>query len=186
MSLVSACGITPMQLRASSGSFATSKPLMSARPLVMGSSVVIMRISVDLPAPFGPSRPKISPCCTLNEMSSTAVKSPYFLVMWSTTMASPVNGRCQASRLRACGCEPAHRALRRQVFRQQHLGGHAGDQRAVGVVDLQLQADGLDVALAAADVALGGEVALHRLEDHGAFDGLARGQAHLQLVADRR
>src|SRR5271157_2744764 len=65
---------------------------MMARPLVMGSSVVIMRISVDGPAPFGPSNPKISPCFTANETSSTAVKSPYFLVMWSTTMASPLAG----------------------------------------------------------------------------------------------
>ena len=61
MSLVSACGITPMHCRAESGALATSKPLMSARPAVMGSSVVIMRMSVDLPAPFGPSKPKISP-----------------------------------------------------------------------------------------------------------------------------
>src|SRR6516165_11009309 len=58
----------------------------------MGSNVVIMRMSVDLPAPFGPSSPRISPCFTANETSSTAVKSPYFFVMWSTTMASPLVG----------------------------------------------------------------------------------------------
>src|SRR6516165_1165894 len=92
MSLVMACGMTPMHCRASSGSFSTSKPLMMARPLVMGSNVVIMRMSVDLPAPLGPSRPKISPCFTAKETSSTAVKSPYILVMWSTTMASPLVG----------------------------------------------------------------------------------------------
>ena len=41
-------------------------------------SVVIIRIKVDLPAPFGPSSPKISPFPSpLNETSSTAVKSPY-------------------------------------------------------------------------------------------------------------
>ena len=39
-----------------------SKPLTRAVPEVGGTSVVNMRMSVDLPAPFGPSRPKISPC----------------------------------------------------------------------------------------------------------------------------
>src|SRR5436190_7730701 len=60
---------------------------MRAAPPVIGMSVVIMRMSVDFPAPFGPSRPKISPSCTENVTSSTAVKSPYFLMMWSTSIA---------------------------------------------------------------------------------------------------
>ena len=51
------------------------------RPAVIGMSVVIMRISVDLPAPFGPSKPKISSSFTLKETSSTAVNSPYFLTI---------------------------------------------------------------------------------------------------------
>ncbi len=38
-----------------------SKPLTRAVPAVGGTSVVNMRMRVDLPAPFGPSRPKISP-----------------------------------------------------------------------------------------------------------------------------
>ena len=80
-SLVSACGITPIIRRAAFGSFATSCPAMRAFPAVIGISVVIMRISVDFPAPFGPSSPKISPSFTLKETSSTAVKSPYFLTM---------------------------------------------------------------------------------------------------------
>src|SRR5258708_23652312 len=51
-----------------------------------------MRISVDFPAPFGPSRPKISPSFTLNETSLTAVKSPYFFTMWSTSIADGAAG----------------------------------------------------------------------------------------------
>ena len=47
---------------------------MTTVPLVGGSSVVIIRISVDLPAPFGPSRPKISPSSTAKLMPLTAVK----------------------------------------------------------------------------------------------------------------
>src|SRR5581483_1919729 len=53
--------------------------------------------------------------------------------------------------------------LRAEVLGQQHFRRHPRHQRAIGVIDLQLQADGLDVAFAPADVALRGEVALHRL-----------------------
>ena len=89
ISLVSACGITPIVRRASSGSVRTSYPEIFAAPPVIGISVVIIRINVDLPAPFGPSRPKISPSFTKKETSSTAVNPPNFLTMWSTSMAFP-------------------------------------------------------------------------------------------------
>ena len=42
-----------------------SKPLTRAVPEVGGTSVVNMRMSVDLPAPFGPSSPNTSPCSTV-------------------------------------------------------------------------------------------------------------------------
>src|SRR5580704_17244979 len=70
-----------------------------------------------------------------------------------------------------------------QIRRQQHLGGHTRNQRAVRIVDLQLQADGLDVALAPADIALRCEVALHRLEDQRAVDGIALRQTNFQAIA---
>ena len=60
---------------------------MVAVPDVGGSSVTIMRMSVDLPAPFGPSSPKISPALTSNVMPLTAVKSPNVLTMSRTSMA---------------------------------------------------------------------------------------------------
>ena len=47
-----------------------------AFPPVTGSRVVIMRMSVLLPAPFGPRRPKISPSATSKVMPATASKSP--------------------------------------------------------------------------------------------------------------
>ena len=59
---------------------------MIAFPLVTGISVVIMRMSVLLPAPFGPSKPKISPSATSKVMPPTASKSPYRLTMFSTAM----------------------------------------------------------------------------------------------------
>ncbi len=35
-----------------------------------------MRMVVDLPAPFGPRKPKISPRCTENEIPATALNAP--------------------------------------------------------------------------------------------------------------
>src|SRR5262249_44373732 len=51
-------------------------------------SVTRTRTVVDLPAPFGPSNPKISPSRTLNVAPSSACTSPYRLRRPSTTIAS--------------------------------------------------------------------------------------------------
>ena len=47
-----------------------------------------MRNVVVLPAPFGPSNPKISPRCTVNDVLATAVKSPKVLTKSLTTMTA--------------------------------------------------------------------------------------------------
>ena len=55
----------------------------------------------------------------------------------------------------------AERSLLHQlVLGDVDFGGHAGDEALAGIVDEQLELDGLDVALAGADVALGGKVGL--------------------------
>jgi hypothetical protein len=46
-----------------------------------------MRTVVVLPAPFGPRKPKTSPAATVNETSSTAIRSPKRLVRCSTVSA---------------------------------------------------------------------------------------------------
>src|SRR5258705_9570870 len=46
------------------------------RPSLGGMKPVIMRMVVDLPAPFGPRKPSPSPRSTLNEMPSTARLAP--------------------------------------------------------------------------------------------------------------
>ena len=48
------------------------KAAMEMRGIGDETDVVV----VDLPAPLGPSTPKISPCSTLSETSRTAIKSP--------------------------------------------------------------------------------------------------------------
>jgi hypothetical protein len=87
---VSACGMTPMAWRTPSASVTTSCPPTSALPDVGGVSVVIMRISVVFPAPFGPSRPKISPVRTVKLTSFTATKSPncFFSLVTSIALVS--------------------------------------------------------------------------------------------------
>ncbi len=54
---VIACGITPIDWRTSFAWRTISNPFTRAVPELGGTSVVNMRIRVDLPAPFGPSSP---------------------------------------------------------------------------------------------------------------------------------
>ena len=56
---------TLLARRAAIGSSATSKPATRAVPPVGAMVVVSMPMVVDLPAPFGPSRPNTSPAATL-------------------------------------------------------------------------------------------------------------------------
>ncbi len=58
------------------GSRSTSWPAMMARPSVGTIMVDRMRKSVDLPPPFGPSRPKISPFFTSKLTFESATRSP--------------------------------------------------------------------------------------------------------------
>src|SRR4051794_17936724 len=111
--------MTPMARRTSLACVSTLAPATSAVPPDGGSSVVSMRISVDLPAPLGPSMPKISPSATLNEMPATAVKSPKRLVSPRTSMAATS-----------------------APHRQRHVGGQPHRQLAVVVVDAQPDLEG--------------------------------------------
>src|SRR5579885_31898 len=75
-----------MLRRISSGCVATSKPLTEALPEVGRSSPQSIRIVVDLPAPLGPRKPKISPLATCSETWSTATNSPKVLTRsWIST-----------------------------------------------------------------------------------------------------
>ncbi len=66
--------MTPMDWRTALAARTMSKPLTRAVPEVGGTSVVNMRMSVDLPAPFGPSSPNTSPCSTEKLSASTAAE----------------------------------------------------------------------------------------------------------------
>src|SRR5438045_8193105 len=53
-------------------------PSMLTSPLSAMSRVERIRIRLDLPEPFGPSSPYVSPWATLNETSSIAHSSDFF------------------------------------------------------------------------------------------------------------
>src|SRR5436190_13813538 len=65
-----------------------SCPATVATPASGWVSVTRTRTTVDLPAPFGPSSPKISPSGTVNVAPSSACTSPYRFRRPSTTIAS--------------------------------------------------------------------------------------------------
>ena len=69
-------GKYPMCLLASSDWFKISNPATSTIPLVGGMNPVIIFIVVDFPAPFGPRKPRISPCSTEKLSEVTAGKFP--------------------------------------------------------------------------------------------------------------
>src|SRR4051794_33504030 len=62
------------------GTAAYGRPSTSAVPDVAGTSPVIIRIVVVLPAPFGPRNPVTVPGSSVKDTSSTTVRAPYFLV----------------------------------------------------------------------------------------------------------
>ena len=66
----------------------TEWPSTSAVPDVGLTMVVSMPTVVVLPAPFGPSRPKISPCSTVRSRPSTAVVAPKTLVSRAVRMTA--------------------------------------------------------------------------------------------------
>src|SRR5215831_12549362 len=65
-----------MHFFAAMGAVATSCPQTIAVPAVGATKPVIIFIFVELPAPFGPRKPRTSPCGTVKETSSTATSGP--------------------------------------------------------------------------------------------------------------
>ena len=61
-----------MRRLTATGCARTSTPSTTTRPLVAFTRVVITPMVVVLPAPLGPSRPKISPSETEKSMPATA------------------------------------------------------------------------------------------------------------------
>ena len=77
----------PIDLRTLLGSRTMSKPLTVAEPDVGLSMVQSIETVVVLPAPFGPSNPKISPLSTEMSSESTAFIELYVFVSLCVWMA---------------------------------------------------------------------------------------------------
>src|SRR5215469_11509872 len=78
--------------RTASVSFVTSYPATVALPEVGVARVHKILIVVDLPAPFGPRKPNVSPGLTSKSIPRTASISPYRLVSPSTWTAGRLAG----------------------------------------------------------------------------------------------
>src|SRR5206468_12415588 len=97
------------------------------------SRVARMRMVVVLPAPLGPTKPKICPVVKANEMSSTAfVRPKYFLRLWMLTRIAGdlLQGAKGLRRSRLCparGLQDAKglRGSRLRPARGQYVGGRS-------------------------------------------------------------
>ena len=78
---------TPSRAILCGGQPATSTPLMRTEPDVGLSTPRIAFITVDLPEPFGPMRPRISPGAMEKLMSRAAVRPPKRFESFSTSSA---------------------------------------------------------------------------------------------------
>src|SRR3954451_16360210 len=73
-------------------------------PVVAGVSPTMIRMVVDLPAPFGPRKPVTRPACAVKLTSSTAVKPPYFFVSDSTLIMGQPSRAERGRRIGEVGC----------------------------------------------------------------------------------
>src|SRR5467141_27141 len=64
----------PIRARARVGSRRTSMPKSEARPRDGRIRLVMILMVVDLPAPFGPRKPRDVPCATVRSRALSAVK----------------------------------------------------------------------------------------------------------------
>src|SRR5574343_1635049 len=92
-SKTSSCGTTPSRRRASRKSRITSWPMTLITPASGRTKPASDEISVVLPAPFGPSSPKNSPCSISSDTPASACREPKCLTTstmdTAATMACP-------------------------------------------------------------------------------------------------
>src|ERR1700734_3445624 len=96
----------------------TSKPATLADPEEGFARVHRILIVVDLPAPFGPRKPKVSPAVTAKLIPRTASISPYRLtrsVTWTTGSLTRRPPACRGGAPPARGGGGSRRAPRRSL-----------------------------------------------------------------------
>src|SRR5258707_6623332 len=136
----------PRRARISGEKWVMSWPSNITLPDVDKRSPVRQLKKVDLPAPFGPIRPRISPCSKVTEAASTALKLPKALVM-SRASRSMACSRCDRGdllRLAAAFAEPVDQG-------QDAAGLEARDQQDDRAIDHEGEAGALAAEQAVGD-----------------------------------
>src|ERR1700719_1399647 len=118
-----------MRSRTDSASVRTSKPSTQALPSLSGSRPVSILITVVLPLPLGPRKPKISPFPTRKLTPSTATKSPKRRTRFLAEMEA------------SAGCCPLSTGINLIRSFQLHVGCHAATHTAGSVIDANFYAD---------------------------------------------
>ena len=188
--------MTPMAWRTPSASVTTSCPATTAVPEVGGVSVVIMRISVVLPAPFGPEQAEdfarvnreahflhgheVSELFRQLDDFDCVCLGRVHRVRWSSS-AIIQRLSCRGVHRRNQPLPPASRGRKR---RQQHRGGHARHEPAPGIGHRHLDGKCLDVALGPADVALRRKIVFDAFEDDRTFDDVSGRKPDLQMLVE--
>ena len=112
----------PIALRTPSWSLVTSIPMTVAVPEVGSSMVESIESVVVLPAPFGPRRPKISPCSISKLIRSTATRSPKRRVRSAAWIAVVMSDHIFFSLSRQCSrIAPTLRSFPRGHVIDEHL-----------------------------------------------------------------
>src|SRR5688572_18988442 len=106
-----------------------SCPFTLTLPEVAPRNPAMMRSVVDLPAPFGPRKPTISPFATLNETSLTATTVPKSLVRASTSIIERYVSRARLRLFRLVFFEDGAVALLELLARAAGAGVVAADLR---------------------------------------------------------
>src|SRR4051795_10142513 len=131
---------TPRRATSSGRRPRSERPCSRTSPPVTGTAPMTACSVEDLPAPFGPTRPTISPRPTARSMPRTAGTPAYATSRPSRTSASEVSATATQIRVRDVDVAPhlVRRPLRERPPLVEHLDpvAHLHDQRHV-VVDQQ-------------------------------------------------
>src|ERR1700681_449006 len=121
----------PRCARASGVKLVMSWPSNITLPEVDNRSPVRQLNKVDLPAPFGPIRPRMSPCSSVTEAASTALKLPKAFVTLRASRSMGCSFRDDRRRVLAAPCpqplDQCQNAARLKA-RDQHDDGAVGDE----------------------------------------------------------
>src|SRR3954470_13239481 len=154
----------PIRSLMRSASVATSKPTTVALPPVGSRIPQSMRMVVDLPAPFGPRTPKISPRSTVSETSRRATRRPKVRDRFSVLTMGSALIVCSGLRPPRLATHCKARSSRSSARLRGHVPVEGGERRRpcveqlLRVVDRDADADDQGLPLLRAEEEAGREL----------------------------